>query len=335
MRLGTIEEAARSDNRFSVWVSALLTTACVLVLAIHARYLYNWVAGPFPIEASQLADPGWHRFVRAQGELEHSGVIEETSRRIARFVEVHREETAEFFMMQVGDRLLLVKVPREFSGNVVEGQLVETPERVRELIDRRLSVHHWMIDAEHSFRGDVDVPFVLALLLIVPAGWWLVSATKRARSILRHSAIAPLAAHGDPLEVIDRIEREMMRLGEAAHVGPYWISSSWWVSPTPLLKIAHARDVIGVARRTRKLKNADKHEVLLWQRGRVTNDSDAMSAQQTAAVVSRVAACMPWAVVTDPEGFARRWIDDRAAEEAAVQARYESRASEDGPRAAT
>ena len=116
--------------------------------------------------------------------------------------------------MQVGNRSLLVKVPRDFSGHAVEGRLVEVPERVRVLVSET-KLYDWMLDAEHSFRGDWNLPLVLAILLV-----------GRARSVLNHREIAALAAHGDPTEVIARIE-EISALGDAAHVGPYWISPSW------------------------------------------------------------------------------------------------------------
>ena len=325
MRSGTIVEAARSDNRFMVWASALLVTACVVVLAVHARYLYNWVAGPFTADAALLDDPGWRRFVRADGELEHSGVVEETTKRLGHVVEVSREETAEFFVMQVGNRSLLVKVPRDFSGHAVEGRLVEVPERVRALVGSDTKPYSWMIDAEHSFRGDWNLPLVLALLLVAPSLWWLIHAARRARSVLNHREISALTAHGVPDDVIAQIEREMTALGDAAHVGPYWISPSWLVKPKPLLMIAHASDVSGVAARTRKVKSGDKHEVLLWRRGRASDDTTTMAETETAAVIARIAACMPWAAVPDADAFARRWKEDRAAQEAAVKARYEAR----------
>jgi hypothetical protein len=324
MRQGTIERAARSDNRFMVWASALLVAACVVILAIHARYIYNWVAGPFAVDASLLDDPGWRRFVRITGELEHSGVVEETSKRLGRYVEVSREETAEFFTVQIVGRPLLVKVPRDFAGNVVAGRLVETPERLRTLLGADKRVYGWMIDAEHSFRGDWNVPLVLAILLFVPSVWWLTRAARRARSYMHHSQIAALSAHGEPRDVIDQIEREMRDLGDAAHVGPYWISSSWLVKPEPLLMIVHARDVIGVARRTRKVKNGEKHEVLLWRRGQAM-DETAMAASETEAVAQRVTTCIPWAAVADPDTFSRLWKEDRAAQEAAASVRYDAR----------
>ena len=326
MRWGTIVEAARGDNRFWVWASGLLTLACIVVLAVHARYLYNWVAGPFAVDTALLDEPGWRQFVRAEGELTHSGVVEETSRRRLRgLIETSRQETAEFFTLPLGDRALVVKVPRDFAGNVVEGRLVETPDRLRDLVDRDQRVHDWMIDAEHSYRREWNVALILlALVLILPCARWLVRAVKRARSFLHHDQIAALAAHGDPVKVVDAIEREMAEFGQAANVGPYWISPSWLVRPRPLLVIVHARDVAGVAARTRKVKDGERHEIRLWRRGQSSAADDTMSAAETAAVAARIAACMPWAVVSDAEEFERRWDADRAAQEAAAQARYES-----------
>src|SRR5450432_2917985 len=152
MRPGTIREAARSDSRFMMWVSGLFLAACIVVLAVHARYIYNWVAGPFDANAALLTDPGFHRFARITGKLEHTGVVEETSKRLGHVVETSREETAEFFMADVAGRQVVVKVPRDFAGGPVEGRVVELPERLRSLI-QPAPIYPWMIDAEHSYRS--------------------------------------------------------------------------------------------------------------------------------------------------------------------------------------
>jgi hypothetical protein len=306
-----------------VGVSGLLLAACIVVLAVHARYIYNWVAGPVDANADLLTDPGFHRFARVTGKLEHSGVVEETSKRLGHVVETSREETAEFFTADVAGRKVIVKVPRDFAGGSVEGRVVEVPERLRSLI-QPAAIYPWMIDAEHSYRGDWNLPLVLALLLVLPCSWWLRSAMRRAKSLDRHPQLAQLASHGDPLETADRIEREMRELGDAAHAGPYWISPSWFVRPKPLLAIRHAKDIAGIATRTRTIKNVTKHEVMLWRSGSASADTDAMPESEVAAVARRVAATMPWAVVADAETFERRWRDDRASEEAAARLRYEA-----------
>jgi hypothetical protein len=307
-----------------VVVSGLALAACLVVLAVHARYIYNWVAGPFDASAELLTEPGFHRFARLTGKLEHTGVVEETSKRLGHVVETSREETAEFFTATVAGRQVIVKVPRDFAGGTVEGRVVEVPERLRALVEPA-PIYPWMIDAEHGYRGDWNLPLVLALVLLLPCAWWLRSTVRRAKSLDRHPQLAQLASHGDPLETADRIEREMSELGETAHAGPYWISPSWFVRPEPLLAIRHAKDIAGIATRTRTVKNVAKHEVMVWRIGSASADTDAMPESDVAAVASRVAIAMPWAVVSDVETFERRWRTDRASEEAAARARYASR----------
>jgi hypothetical protein len=103
--------------------------------------------------------------------------------------------------------------------------------------------------------------------------------------------------------------------------GRTWISPSWFVRPKSLLAIRHAKDIAGIATRTRRVKNVAKHEVMVWRIGSASADTDAMPESDVAAVVSRVAAAMPWAVVADVETFERRWRGDRASEEAAARTR--------------
>jgi hypothetical protein len=304
-----------------VWASALIVLACVVVLAVHARFIFNFVAGPVDANAAVLTDPGLHRYVRVTGKLEHSGVVEETSKRLGHLVETSREETAEFYLVAVDGRQVVVKVPRDFAGTAVEGRVVELPERLRSMIEPA-PIYPWMIDAEHSYRSAWNLPLVLALVLLLPCVWWLRSALRRAKSLARHPQLANLASHGDPLETADRIEREMAALGDAAHVGPYWISPAWFVRPKPLLAIRHANDIAAIGTRARAVKNATKYEVMVWRFGSATADTDSMSQAELTAVARRVGEVMPWAVV-EGDAFERRWRSDRASEEAAARARRE------------
>ena len=316
MSPGTIRDAARSDNRFMVWASALFVVACVVVLAVHARFIYNFVTGPVDANAALLRDPGFHRFARVTGKLEHSGVVEETARRLGHVVETSREETAEFFFVQVDGRQVVVKVPRDFAGTTVEGAVVEVPGRLRAMIEPA-PIYPWMIDAEHSYRSGWNLPLVLAAILLLPCVWWLRGSLRRARSLERHPQLAALAKHGAPLELADQIERE---LGESAHAGPYWISPTWFVRPKPLLAIRHAGDIAAIGTRARAVKNTTKYEVTVWRFGCASADIDAMSQPELEAVAKRVREVMPWALV-DGDAFERRWRTDRTAEEAAARAR--------------
>ena len=131
MKRGEILSAVRRDNRTSVVAAVVLTAILGGVLLLNWKYLYNWALGPFAFDAALAAAPGQRDFVRAEGPLLPTGLVQETTLRLFRGAVENKSVSASYMAMLTADRILVVKVTPEFSGRVVLGRLLPLPETVR------------------------------------------------------------------------------------------------------------------------------------------------------------------------------------------------------------
>jgi hypothetical protein len=68
-----------------VRVTAAFVLVLAAVLAFNWKYLYNWAAGPVHFDAQIAAAPGAHEFVRVEGTLMPSRLVQESTLRRVRF----------------------------------------------------------------------------------------------------------------------------------------------------------------------------------------------------------------------------------------------------------
>ena len=121
MTRGTILDAARTDSRGFLGAAFVLFIVCGAVVALNWKYVYNFLAGPFPFDQRLSDAPGAREFVRAEGPALPTGMVQETTFRLLRGLAETKSVSANYLAMLEGGRILVVKVRPEFSGNVVEG----------------------------------------------------------------------------------------------------------------------------------------------------------------------------------------------------------------------
>ena len=222
MKRGEILSAVRRDNRTSVVAALVLTAILGAVLLLNWKYLYNWARGPFAFDAALAAAPGHREFVRAEGPLLPTGLVQETTFRLFRGAVENKSVSATYMAMLTAERILVVKVPPEFSGRVVLGRLVALPEAVRAqlpsdsagasgapgrgfypyLLEQR---GYGLLDA--NIFVIVAVPlFVLSLPLLAWVAW------KSAR-VERHDSMKRLARLGPLASVVGRVEAALVAAG--------------------------------------------------------------------------------------------------------------------------
>jgi hypothetical protein len=321
MDTGIIAGAARRDARGFVTASLFLVFLFAAVLGLNWKYVYNWFAGPFPLDASVADAPGAREWVTAQGATASSGVVQTTSLKLFRgLVKTPGAVTAEYRVMEVGGRPLLVSVPSGFSGTTVEGRLAPLPEELRDTVAAD-GLYPSMLVAT-SYRTSANLFVLIAGPLFPLAVLLLAYATWAAGRMDRHAAFAALAHLGPASEVAFRVERELIAAGRGAKLGPLWMSASWLVAIEPTLHLYPVQDLVGVAHEKTAGKSGERHAVRVWARDRSLSDSIAMEEAEARAVVAGVATRLPWAVVDDPAAFEKKWRSERqACERAADTAR--------------
>ncbi len=322
MKRGDILAAVRQDNRTSIIAVLVLSGILGSVMALNWRYLYNWARGPFPFDAALAAAPGNREFVRAEGLLIPTGMAQETTVRLFRGAVENKSVSATYMAMLTGDRLLIVKVPPEFSGRVVEGRLQPLPEALRGQLEGDAAAkdkpgrafYPYLLEQRGYGWLDSNL-FVLVgaplFLLSLPFAAWVVWSSAR---IERHASMRRLARLGPLDAMIARVETAIAAAGRSAKAGPLWITPQWLVALSTRVLVFPASDLAGVGLATAVSKSGEtQHTLHVWVRGSLMEDTLDLTASEANTVMQTLAHAMPWAVVEDVKVFDKRWTADREA----------------------
>jgi hypothetical protein len=291
-----------------------LLCVSLTILGLNYRHLRNRLSGPFPVTAALVADPGWHEWVRVEGTLVPTGLDEQMTIGLFRGLVQSTSVTAHYLAIPIEGKLLIVKVPADFSGRTVDGTLVGLPEGVRAELDKHRkpgaeSVFHPVLLEQESYGWGF---WAATGALLLPLSVFVIFGGLRGKNVANHSALKPLAKFGPLRLVVDRIENEMIAGWEKNTVGPISISSNWLVSLAAPLHVYPARDVVAVGIAMSVDKAGQKSfKVRCWRRDHlaaVTIDIDGM---HVAGLKAAVIEFMPWAFVEDANGFESRWLHDR------------------------
>ena len=302
----------------------MLVAILASLMALNWRYLYNWALGPFPFDAALAAAPGAREFVRAEGPMLQTGLVEETTLRLFRGAVETKSKSASYMAMLTGDGILVVKLRPDFSGRVVEGRLRPLPEEVRQELGgkgadeggARRAFHPFLLEQRGYGWLDSNLFVLVGLplfLLSLPLMAWV--AWKWGR-VERHDSMQRLARLGPLDTVVARVESAIAAAGPGAKAGPLWITPQWVVGLSPTVIVYPAPDLVGVGLVTATSKSGGrvetKHTLNLWARGEMSVHTLDVSASEAEAALSAVARAMPWAVVEDARLFDERWTQDRA-----------------------
>jgi hypothetical protein len=257
--------------------------------------------------------------VRATGKVVPTGIVQETTLRLLKALPVAKTVTAKYLAMQVADKILLVKVEPEFSGETVEGRLVELPENIRASLPPGTPVHPWLISATTGYRWDFNLFVMIAAPLGVIAALLLMLSVWSASNVNRHTAFSRLK--GDARQIAMKVEDELISARKEAKAGPFYITKSWMVGLEPMLRLYPIADLMGVGHREKTSKSGTQHSLLVWQRGVTVEDTVDCSEADSTAVITRLAEKSPWVLVSDPAAFTKRWTQNRKQTEKEVDER--------------
>jgi hypothetical protein len=355
---GEILKAAQRDNKSVLILFVVLVMLSGGVMGCYSKYVYNFVAGPAPFTKSLAQSPGMREFVRAEGKLFATGSKEATvyRRRPGRGIlgamakaagrgTTEREEiTANFMAMFIDGGVLVVKVPPDFSGTVVQGTLVPLPEEFRaqqaDLTDVGAAgesgatdpsaaaatavpaaeslIHPRMIDATSSYRSWNLI--VLAAAVILPLSLLgLFYAVRTSRDVTKHMAISRVAKHGPYQSLLPRIEREMALAGEQGHIGSLWVGPNWIVVLTPTLLIFPVKDILAVGPESKTKKSGETTTVTywlnLWMRAEEMESTIDVTEDELQRVLPRLAELHPYMLLEEKDVALtrKRWTSDSAA----------------------
>jgi hypothetical protein len=325
MKRGFILQLVRQSTRNSLTAGVVFCCLSALVFLINYVYVYNWLSGPFQINAQTAQQPGKKEFFRADGPVVYSGIAQEkttTTKLFKGLIENKSTDvSARYQLMLLEDRFLVMKTEPDFSGNSAQGRLVPLPENVRTILaaesDPRTNAgtkayYGYMLDATSSYRTDFNL-FVLIAAIVFPISTaMLISAALDWSRPERHSMLVELAKYGPVHATVRKIEQEIMATGDSAKVGLLFITDNW------ILDSAHpaifpVKDIIAVVKKVTLSKNKPQDatfKIELWLRGARLSKYIEGSNAECDLMIKAIESRFPWALITGRESFERQWRRD-------------------------
>ena len=330
MKPGFLLEAARRNVRSAVSAGCAICVIALIVLGLNGKYVYNWIAGPFPVSSTLAEIPDVKEFAHVSGSFISTGIAEQsttTVRVFRRALEVGTKDvTAIYYLVALDGRFLVVKGSPNFAGNSAEGRLVALPEKLRSLPQlsevkvadgrtlRAEELYPMMLDAGFSYRADANLFVIGAAFFLVVGGLGTLVSLLKARSPQNYPMLRLVARSGPVLSTLRRIEQEFITAGKDASAGPLLVSSSWIYSPGPGPLVFPLKDVIAVARKSSsRAGKPPSFSVEFWLRTEPRSYSVKAGEKECDVILNALSTRIPWAIVESDSGFASNWSRDRKA----------------------
>jgi hypothetical protein len=232
-----ISRQIRRTNRNLLLLGGAILAITGAIVGAGWRDVYNFAFGPFPIQNSDLAaisspDQPKRYFLKVTGEdLYSTGMREVDSAN-------HSKILSDIYVLQVGEKFLIVKAPpgkheMQYAGTltaippeVQKGAFRQTPENLAAVNGRVLP---FMLDAT-GFRTTDNWLAALGGILIGGIGLFLAGlGLRRIMQPDGHPLLNKLEKYGSLQDVRMRIDSEMRSEGGGEQFGTMRITSNWLI----------------------------------------------------------------------------------------------------------
>ena len=324
----------RRTNRNRILLGASLVAILAFIGFTFRRDAYNFVFGPFPTEASALAG-AWNPdlvqkyFLKVRTEQAYvTGIAE--------FSEPGNEKRVEanFFLLQAGDRLLLVRAKSEVPRTEYTGTLVAMPPMVLDALVKdakekgpmlQAMVLPVLLDAERSPREEWLVTAAGVVFFFVGV-FFLGSGLYRTAKPEEHPARKALARYGDPTGTAMQIESEMRNEGNGEKFGGLHVTTNWviWASAFDV-KLTQMKDLVWAYQKIVKhyhtfIPVGRSFSVILCDRAGQRFEAQAKASSAPAALAA-IQRRVPWIIFGFSADLDQAWRKHRADLIAAVDKR--------------
>lgn len=202
------------------------------------RYIDNFFKGPFDMGLAELNNiskisESLFYFARVTGDKVIKTGMREVTVKKSHGVVVSSSVSAKYYVLAVGDRLLLVKSSSE-PQLTIEGALQEIPKKVAlklsispEILPFRQLFFPFYLD-ETSFRTPGYVGIGALLLVIFLFVKYFLPAWRSWRDPVAHPLLTRVSSWGDPAAISAQIERESR--------APLYAKRGWLLTDTYIIK---------------------------------------------------------------------------------------------------
>lgn len=259
MRGTIIERQMRRCNRNLLLVNVGVIGLMLLWAILEQRYLYNCVAGPFPVAAADL-----QTMYPASGKQEFLAVREElqpVDTGVYRSHTTNGTETGKdyFLAARIGGRLLLINSTSSTPDKHYEGTLAPIPTGIRNLIESDIRKRGevpfdtlflpFMLDAS-SYRFDAYLAIGLGLPILGLCLYNVKKALARMEDVQHSPIYLAVKRYGDDVDHVANMLEADASSGEVKKYGAFTLTPSWllhktFFSFTPF----HLSDIVWIYRK--------------------------------------------------------------------------------------
>lgn len=315
----------RRTNRNRILLGMSLVVLLAAIGGLFRREAYNFAFGPFRTDAAGLAgvwnpDQVPKYFLKVRAEQAYVTGIAEYSERVN-----EKRVEANFFLLQAGERLLLVRAKSEVPQTEYTGTLVAMPPQVLGALvkdakekgqELRAMVLPVMLDAEKSPRDDwLAVAF--GVFFFALGVLFLGSGLYRNAKPEEHPARKALARYGDPTGTAMQIESEFRNEGNGEKFGGLHLTTNWvvWASSFDV-KLTQMKDLVWAYQKVIKhyhtfIPVGKTYSVILLDRAGQKFEVQAKKSSAPAALAA-LQRRVPWIIFGYSADLEKAWRKQRA-----------------------
>ena len=258
-----VHQQLRATYRRRVIAWCVVLGCAVLFALAQSRYITNFINGPFDVGQPELDSIGHvsttpHYFVRVTGSRAIDTGIQQIKTRKRSGVE-SRSVSAAYYVLVVGDRLLVVK-RAEGTPTTVQGELAAMPAELDrhlfatpQLQAIRSRFYPYYLD-DSTFRTPGYIGGGAALIFMTLLVMYGLPAWRYARDVSSHPVVKRVEQWGDPFSTAVEARREA--------ASPRYKGGGWRVADKYLIRSApFAFDLLRVSDLLWAYKRVTKHSV--------------------------------------------------------------------------
>jgi hypothetical protein len=331
---GFIGQTIASSNKARRRWSSVLLIVCFAVVLMCSRRIANGYMGPRVLTDAQLAAVGdptllIRNYVSVTGDKVISSNVTEKVRTTG--IDESETTTAEFMVLRIGSRLLIVKARPGHKATSYQGELVSLPGEVKDRLlkgldaDLQAAFLPTMLDASYDYRGGLTaLPIVLAIPFLF-ASWNILKARRRSDDPSCHPFARALARYGPIESIVPQVDAEVASshtvLGNSVTA-----TKSWFLRRASFgFKAMRISDILwAYMKRTKQRVHGVPvgtiFSLLIWdsygQSMEITG-----SEQNVADLLAKFSRAMPWVFIGYDSQVEASFHNDRNAFAATVAAR--------------
>ena len=249
---GFLGQGIQRVGRNSLLVGVVGLALMALFFWVERRYYYNFFHGPFSMDqatllSTQNPETGRKSFFTIQGDKTLETGFEETETDY--FITSHHP----MLVLQVGDRLLLVKASQDTEETQFSGELTTIPSDVQSQVLSVLEQRHpeakaqflpVMLDAT-NYRLNGYLGLLAGVVFGLGFGWLVLKGLQWSAKPETHPVWKKLCKYGSAKQVGAQLEAELRNEGGGETFGSAHLTTNWLTLSSPYaVEVMRLTDIV-------------------------------------------------------------------------------------------